>query len=128
MSEQLPYRWDLLSRYRFIELVALWEGRLTTRHLVETFGIGRQQASKDINVYNREVGVGNLVYNKYLKGYEPASTFVPAVTRGLSEEYLQLLAHRSELHQTFSDIALPTHQVDVLSPLSDPYPPTRFDP
>ncbi len=58
MSETLPFRWDLLSRYRFIELIALWEGRLTTRHLVETFGIGRQQASRDINVYNREVGVG----------------------------------------------------------------------
>jgi len=128
MSETLPFRWDLLSRYRFIELIALWEGRLTTRHLVETFGIGRQQASRDINVYNREVGVGNLVYNKYLKGYEPAPNFVPAVTRGLSEEYLQLLAHRSELHQTFSDIALPTHQVDVLSPPVRPVSPDTLRP
>ncbi len=128
MTQHLPYRWDLLSRYRFIELIALWEGRLTTRHLVETFGIGRQQASKDINVYNREVGAGNLLYNKYLKGYEPSPTFTPAVTRGLSEEYLQLLAHRSELHQTFSDIALPTHQVDVLSPPIRPVSPDTLRP
>ena len=44
-----PFRWELLLRYRFIETLALWEGRLTTRHLCDTFGIGRQQASKDIN-------------------------------------------------------------------------------
>jgi hypothetical protein len=45
-------RWDLLLRYRTIEIIALWEGRLTTNHLCATFGIGRQQASKDINTYN----------------------------------------------------------------------------
>ena len=61
-----PFRWDLLLRYRFIETIALWEGRLTTRHLCDTFGIGRQQASKDINNYIREVGPGNLEYDKFL--------------------------------------------------------------
>ena len=48
-STRWPFRWDLLLRYRFIEIIALWEGRLTTRHLCNTFGIGRQQASKDFN-------------------------------------------------------------------------------
>jgi len=42
-------RWDSLLRYRAIEIIALWEGRLTTNHLCDSFGIGRQQASKDIN-------------------------------------------------------------------------------
>lgn len=116
MSDAWPHRWDLLLRYRFIEVIALWEGRLTTRHLVETFGIGRQQASKDINTYNREVGPDNLVYNKYLKGYEPAANFRPQVTRGDSEEYLQLLANRSELHRTFSSLALPLGHTEVLEP------------
>ena len=37
-----PLRWDLLLRYRLIEVIALWEGRLTTNHLVRAFGIGRQ--------------------------------------------------------------------------------------
>ena len=81
MGEGLPHRWDLLLRYRFIECIALWEGRLTTRHLVETFGIGRQQASKDINTYNSTVAPNNLRYDKYLKGYEPADDFQPQVTR-----------------------------------------------
>ncbi len=120
MTDNLPYRWDLLLRYRFIEVIALWEGRLTTRHLVQTFGIGRQQASKDINTYNRSVGPGNLVYNKFLKGYEPSAQFVPRVTRGLSDEYLQLLANQSELHRTFSSVALPTGQTEVLQPPARP--------
>ncbi|POC09693.1 WYL domain-containing protein, partial [Vibrio vulnificus] len=37
-----PIRWDLLFRYRMIEVIALWEGRLTTNHLIKSFGIGRQ--------------------------------------------------------------------------------------
>ena len=44
-------RWDLALRYRLIETVAWWEGRLTTGHLIQSFGISRQQASKDINTY-----------------------------------------------------------------------------
>ncbi len=116
MTEHWPYRWDLLFRYRFIEVIALWEGRLTTRHLVETFGIGRQQASKDINTYNREISQGNLIYNATIKGYEPSGTFEPRVSRGLAEEYLQLLANRSELSRTFSALALPRGHTEVLDP------------
>ena len=41
-------RWDLALRYRLIETVVWWEGRLTTGHLIQSFGISRQQASKDI--------------------------------------------------------------------------------
>ena len=46
--------WDLAVRYRLIETVAGREGRLTTQHLVQSFGISRQQASKDINTYITE--------------------------------------------------------------------------
>ncbi len=44
-------RWDLDLRYRLIETVACWGGRLTTGHLIQSFGISRQQTSKDINTY-----------------------------------------------------------------------------
>jgi len=128
MDDVLPHRWDLLLRYRFIECIALWEGRLTTRHLVETFGIGRQQASKDINVYNNEVAPNNLRYDKFLKGYEPAETFTPRVTLGLAEEYLQLLANRSELHRTFSSMALPQGHTEVLEPPARPVSPALLRP
>ena len=80
-------RWEQLLRYRFIEIVAMWEGRLTTRHLCDVFGIGRQQASKDINNYKRSIGPGNLEYDPIAKGYRPSADFTPKVSRGEAEEY-----------------------------------------
>ncbi len=109
-----PFRWDLLLRYRYIEIIALWEGRLTTRHLCETFGIGRQQASKDINSYRREVGPGNLEYDKHLKGYVPAPAFTPRVTAGLADEYLQLAARNNELANVFESLTLGLGNIEVL--------------
>ena len=118
-----PFRWELLLRYRYIETIALWEGRLTTRHLCDTFGIGRQQASKDINNYIREVGPGNLAYDKYLKGYKPTPDFTPRVTQGLADEYLHLTARNNELMNMFESLALNVANVEVLSvPVRDVKP------
>ncbi|MEM8562596.1 MAG: WYL domain-containing protein [Pseudomonadota bacterium] len=122
-SHRWPFRWELLLRYRYIETIALWEGRLTTRHLCETFGIGRQQASKDINNYIREVGPGNLEYDKFLKGYRPTSAFKPVVTAGLADEYLHLMARNNELMNTFESLSLNVANVEVLSlPVRDVKP------
>ena len=53
LTDQTNQRWEQLLRYRYIELISLWEGRLTTRKLCDTFGIGRQQANKDLSNYRR---------------------------------------------------------------------------
>jgi predicted DNA-binding transcriptional regulator YafY len=123
MSVKWPIRWDLLLRYRFIETIALWEGRLTTRHLCDTFGIGRQQASKDINNYIREIGPDNLIYDKFLKGYKPTDQFKPQVTQGLADEYLHLMARNNELSNVFESLSLGVANVEVLSvPVRDVKP------
>ncbi|WP_372965791.1 helix-turn-helix transcriptional regulator [Marinobacter sp.] len=101
-----PIRWDLLLRYRLIEIIALWEGRLTTNHICHSFGIGRQQASKDINTYLRELAPGNLIYDRHLKGYVPASDFKPVVTHGEVSEYQDLLTQQQNLSETFSELEL----------------------
>lgn len=101
-----PIRWDLLIRYQLIEIIALWEGRLTTNHICHSFGIGRQQASKDINTYLRELAPGNLVYDRHLKGYVPGPDFQPVVTQGNVSEYHELLARQHHLSDTFSDLQL----------------------
>ena len=108
-----PIRWDLLLRYRLIEIIALWEGRLRTNHICHSFGIGRQQASKDINTYLRELAPDNLIYDRHLKGYVPASDFRPVVTRGHASEYLDLLARQEHLSDTFEslNISLPDSTV-----------------
>ena len=114
-QKQWPLRWDLLLRYRLIEIIALWEGRLTTNHLCDTFGIGRQQASKDINAYIDEVGPGNIEYDKFLKGYKPTDKFKPTVTQGNADEYLHLLSRNNELTNTFDSLSLAVANTEVLS-------------
>jgi predicted DNA-binding transcriptional regulator YafY len=114
-EKQWPIRWDLLLRYRLIEIIALWEGRLTTNHLCDTFGIGRQQASRDINNYLNDIAPGNLDYDKHLKGYKPAVTFTPAVTSGSADEYLHLLSRNNDLSNTFASLPLGVTNTEVLS-------------
>ena len=118
-----PWRWDLLLRFRYIEILALWEGRLTTRHLCESFGIGRQQASKDLATYRRQVGPGNLHYDKHRKGYAPTAAFRPQLTRGVADEYLQLAARNRELSDVFESLSLTLERVEMLHlPLRDVTP------
>lgn len=113
-AEALDLRWEQLSRYRLIEIIALWEGRLTTKHLCQAFGIGRQQASKDINTYLSEIAPENLTYDKTLKGYRPASYFKPQLTSGTADEYLHFLDRNQELAQTFEGMELPNANTELL--------------
>ena len=118
-----PIRWDLLYRYRLIEVIAYWEGRLTTNHLCNSFGIGRQQASKDINTYLREIAPGNLEYDKQIKGYVPTAEFKPAVTTGTADEYLHILSRTKDIAHTFEGLDLGfanTHMLQVPSRPVDP--------
>tara|TARA_R110002072_G_scaffold46082_2_gene127861 strand:- start:3231 stop:4103 length:873 start_codon:yes stop_codon:yes gene_type:complete len=112
---RLQIKWDLLARYRLIEIIALWEGRLTTNHLCDTFGIGRQQASKDINTYLNKIGLGNLEYDKHLKGYKPTDQFSVAVTSGIVDEYLHLLNHTKDLSHTFESLTLQKANTEILT-------------
>lgn len=89
-------RWDLALRYRLIETVAWWEGRLTTGHLMQSFGISRQQASKDINTYISEHASRNLTYDKRIKGYVPTRHFTPRFIDLSATAYLDLLAQNNE--------------------------------
>lgn len=115
-AEGWPLRWELLMRYRLIEIVALWEGRLTTNHLCNSFGIARQQASKDINAYLRDIAPGNLIYDSKLKGYKPSSVFSPKVTSGLADEYLHVLSSTKDFAHTFSQLDLGFAHTEMLTP------------
>ncbi len=94
MNENTTYSFDQILRYKLIEIIVLWEGRLTTNHLCQYFGIGRQQASKDINYYLKQIAPSNLFYDSSLKGYIPGVTFKPKFTFGTVDEYLTLLSEK----------------------------------
>jgi predicted DNA-binding transcriptional regulator YafY len=112
-----PYRWDLLLRYRLIEIIALWEGRLTTNALMSAFGIQRQQASRDINTYRKEIAPNNLVYDQQLKGYKPTNDFAPKLTQGTVNEYLHLLNSRADLNCHFEELKTQPTNIHVVQPL-----------
>lgn len=113
-----PIRWDLLFRYRMIEIIALWEGRLTTNHLIQSFGIGRQQASKDINTYLADIAPGNLVYDKQLKGYKPSNSFIPQVTKGHADEYLHILSRSEDMTITFNELDMGFENTAMVRPVT----------
>lgn len=110
-----PYRWNLLLKYQLIEIIVLWEGRLTTGILTRAFGIGRQQASKDINTYKDTVAPGNLVYDKHIKGYKPDTNFKPVLTKGSIDEYLQLINSRKDTTTHFSYMDIEQANTEVIS-------------
>ncbi|NHN79296.1 WYL domain-containing protein [Azotobacter chroococcum] len=107
-------RWDLALRYRLIETVAWWEGRLTTQHLMQSFGISRQQASKDINTYIAEHAPGNLTYDRRLKGYVPSAAFQPLFIDDSADAYLHLLNQSHERAPHIEGLALAYAHTEVL--------------
>ena len=107
-------RWDLALRYRLIETVTWWEGRLTTGHLMQSFGISRQQASKDINSYITDYAPKNLEYDKHLKGYVPSRHFKPLFIDDSASAYLHLLSQNYERAPHIDGLALAYAHTEVL--------------
>ena len=118
-------RWDQILRYRLIEIIAYWEGRLTTNHLCDTFKIGRQQASKDINHYKNELAPNNLEYDNQLKGYRPGEGFKPLFTSGTPDEYLNLLYQNQILKKSFPEFGMkPVSTLAIQPPVRSVKPET----
>lgn len=101
--------WDQTLRYRLLEIVLQWEGRLTTNHLCSAFKIGRQQASRDINRYIKDYSPKGIEYDTKLKGYKATNFFSPRFSEGRVDEYLALLHQEKqrEHHHSEQSIALP---------------------
>ena len=106
--------WDQTLRFRLLEIVLQWEGRLTTNHLCNAFNIGRQQASKDINRYIGEFSPTGLEYDRKLKGYRPTADFKPQFSQGMVNEYLHLLHQDKAQTSTLSLMDLRYGHTEVL--------------
>lgn len=107
-------------RFWLIELVANWEGRITSRHLQQFFQLGRQQASKEINQYLRQCP-DNLQYCAAAKGYVPSDDFTPEFISGDVAEYLNWMSGQ-RAH------AMPQDSRIQLQHLTLSYPPRNVSP
>jgi predicted DNA-binding transcriptional regulator YafY len=94
-------KWDQILRFRLIEIVALWEGRLTTNHLCDAFKIGRQQASRDISKYKSLFEHEQIILDQKIKGYKPTSEFSPKFIKGDPGEYLSFLHQQQSMDNCF---------------------------
>ncbi|MCS4494607.1 MULTISPECIES: helix-turn-helix transcriptional regulator [Pantoea] len=101
--------WNQILRFRLLEIVLQWEGRLTTNHLCNAFDIGRQQASRDINRYIRDYCPKGIEYDARLKGYKTKEFFSPRFSEGKVDEYLALLHQEKQFERQSHDplIVLP---------------------
>ncbi|GHC37646.1 WYL domain-containing protein [Aidingimonas halophila] len=105
MTETTSLPWDILARYRLIEILALWEGRITASQLGTAFDIGRQQAQKMIRQYRKQAPA-NLIYDNSRKGFIPQDTFQPCYTLGKVEEYLHFLGSNTQLDSPFAGLGI----------------------
>ncbi|KIP70440.1 transcriptional regulator [Vibrio harveyi] len=112
---QLDIKWDQQMRFRLIEIIAQWEGRLTTNHLCDAFRIGRQQASRDINKYLNITDRQQLILDRTIKGYRPADDFKPLFTQGTAHEYLTMLHQQYNQEETFEFFSWGEAQSTVLN-------------
>jgi len=108
-------KWDQALRFRLIEIIALWEGRLTTNHLCTAFQIGRQQASRDINSYQSLFETPPLVLDRSIKGYKPTQAFSPKFSQGTASEYLALLHRQKEMVEAFDYFELGHAESEIVS-------------
>lgn len=108
------YRWEQQLRLRFIEIVVQWEGQFATNHLMDTFNIGRQQASKDISAYNEHINPDALKYDASKKRHVPNTAFTPQITHGTVDEYLTLLSSNTTEHSLFAGLSIDGSQSEVV--------------
>lgn len=81
---------------------------------MQSFGISRQQASKDINTYISEHAPKNLEYDKYLKGYVPSKQFKQLFIDNSASAYLHLLNQSHDRAPHIEGLALAYAHTEVL--------------
>lgn len=117
-SEDLA--WPILQRLKFIEFSLFWENKIGRHRLEEQFGISRQQATKDINLYQNEMP-GGIFYNPKLRAYIPGPNFKPVLIQTEASEYLRHMDALRLKHKTEKEI-----WIHNLAPFEDTNLPERL--
>lgn len=78
--------------FKFIDAKLMADGAIGTNDLIDSFGIGRQQASKLFREY-KEINPDNMAYTPKGAGskYNKLETFKPVSLEGDAGEFLECL-------------------------------------
>ena len=112
--------WPILQRLKFIEFSLFWESKIGRHRLEEQFGVSRQQATKDINLYQKAVPEG-VFYNPKLRAYIPGPNFKPVLIPTGASEYLRHMDALRLRHKTEKEI-----WIHNLAPFEDTNLPERL--
>lgn len=96
-----PLPWDQRQRFRFIEALAIWRGRLRAADLRDCFDMSVARADREFALYAR-MAPGNLKRYAETGEYRPTDQFEPRFLRGTASEYLQILRN----HEFDEDLPL----------------------
>lgn len=102
--------WFLHERMKVIEIVLVWEERLTTNHLQSYFGITRMQASRDIKHYSQLSN--QITYDYSARGYKPTPDFTPLFISLDVHEYMNYAAKLNDEKDGFTKIIPPTRFIE----------------
>lgn len=114
--------WERVAQFHLIEVIVLWEGRLTSNHLQTAFSIGRNKASDILQSY-QQVAPGNIYHCTQARGYLPDATFEPCFSHGEVHEYLDLLHSNIMRNSHFYALQAGQAPIDRLQPLTRPVNP-----
>tara|TARA_R110001606_G_scaffold35733_6_gene103571 strand:- start:17877 stop:18254 length:378 start_codon:yes stop_codon:yes gene_type:complete len=109
-----PLNYNIQQRFHFIELIIQWEGRLTTNHLQQHFGISRSNASQLIQDY-LALNPHSLIYNNSLKEYQAS---VRLTHKGIDNGTVLTIGYENYIALKTSQYVLPR----ILSCLSERWP------
>lgn len=106
-------------RLCYIERQLLWERRLTTTMLMETFGISRPQAQKDIKLYQQLAPKATKPYQLGIPYHQPTESFEPVLLSGedLQWQSIEDYVPPSAGHATEMPMLKRRHSLPVLARL-----------
>jgi hypothetical protein len=106
-------------RLCYIERQLLWERRLTTTMLMETFGISRPQAQKDNKLYQQLAPKATKPYQLGIPYHQPTESFEPVLLSGedLQWQSIEDYAPPSAGHATEMPMLKRRHNLPVLARL-----------
>ncbi len=93
-----------------IEILLFWEGQINRKRLAILLGLSENRASQLIKQYEASFP-GFIRYDKKKKCHFPTETFQPQLTKGITEDYLNLLLQENKQTASTEIIAAPQRYV-----------------
>ena len=94
------------KRFAFIELMLIWEGSLTAKHVSEQFELHEKLSAQVIKQY-KNIYPENISFNAQVNGYECTANMRAQFTGGSLHDYVNIIAREENITQ----LAMPSRNL-----------------